>query len=323
MGLSFTACSFLLKKKHSRGNYLFFKDTIGVGEKDSYRELTIDDIFEEFFLEYQEPINDSIEKKTFHCEFDKKNKGETEHYTYVYAVVKSGSYGSSGEIIDNETGEKVFEKKASQTEEKPFYVFVVVPKNGEGDSVNIQKGMLFFQNVGQYGVKMLTTDYMKEFFSHQYKITLECKTIAPSLFVDRMINKESLHRIVMTKNRQSIDDADNLSFGYGYETKTIGKFIFQQEGWGYLKEKMTDFVEGKTASFELSEEEKYSELKVVLKTGRYLRTINMANLDNLSVIEQLPDTIQMADGHANKDKLLSRFKMVANDYLSQMVLQVE
>ena len=103
----------------------------------------------------------------------------------------------------------------------------------------------------------------------------------------------------MIKNIKSVDSADNLSQGYGSEVREIGHLCL----------------------FEFEEIE-YDNLKVIVDIGGRTRTINLHNLENLSIIEAIPDEIKMADGHPNLSLLLEHFTTVATEYLKEMVLHI-
>lgn len=77
----------------------------------------------------------------------------------MYCVkIYSGIYGSSSEIIDGDTEKVRYKKKSSDIDTRPFYLMVILPKDNE--KVIVQKGMFIFQNVGQFGVKTITTNLM-------------------------------------------------------------------------------------------------------------------------------------------------------------------
>ena len=164
--------------------------------------------------------------------------------------------------------------------------------------------------------------FIKEYFAENYHITFECKTIATKLFVERMIKQENVKQIIMVKNHKSGDGSDNFAKGYGAETKIIGHLTFDETKWSKIKSKMDYFTQGRFNLFEFDGLD-YDQLKLRVKINNNERTINMGNLENLSLIEAIPDEIQMPDGHPNKESLLAHFEKVANDYLSEMVLQVD
>lgn len=45
----------------------------------------------------------------------------------------------------------------------------------------IKKGLIIFQSIGQYGVKTLTSNYLRKFFS-DIGITLEIRSVSPKAF---------------------------------------------------------------------------------------------------------------------------------------------
>ena len=318
--LSLTACSFLLKKPYSHNKYYNLNDEIEINNNDVIEKISVQDMFVDFFSAYTNSVDDTDKKKTFHCLYNNTNTGETETYNYIYTLIKSGSYGSSSEVVDNKTKKVVHKLKPNQTVEKPFFLYIVIPKSNK--TVQVQKGMFFFQNVGQYGIKTITTDYMREFFSTKFNITLECKTIASKLFLERMLKKDNISKIIMTKNHKSGDSTDNLYLGYGVETRVIGNLTFDDNMWKKIKSKIDYFAQGKYNLFEF-DKVNYDGLKLNIEIGGRLRTINMNNIDNLSLIEGIPDEIQDIDGHPKKELLLEYFEKVANEYLQEMVLQIK
>lgn len=70
------------------------------------------------------------------------------------------------------------------------------------------------------------------------------------------------------------------------------------------------------------EQVEYDNLKVIVDIGGRTRKINLHNLENLSIIEAIPDEIKMADGHPNLPMLLEYFTKVATEYLEEMVLHI-
>lgn len=136
-----------------------------------------------------------------------------------------------------------------------------------------------------------------------------------------MLKRESILKIIMTKNYKSGDSSDNISLGYGVETRVIGNLSFDENTWEKLKEKIDYFTKGKYNLFEFDNID-YNGLKLSVNIGGRKRTINMNNIENLSLIEGIPDEIRDLDGHPKKDLLFKHFEKVANEYLQEMVLQI-
>ena len=81
------------------------------------------------------------------------------------------------------------------------------------------------------------------------------------------------------------------------------------------------FVGGKHRLFEFENQE-YSSVKLTVDIGGRDRKIDLHNIDNLSIIESVPDDIRMADGHPNEELLVKHLRSVIQEYLSEMVLRI-
>ena len=80
--------------------------------------------------------------------------------------------------------------------------------------------------------------------------------------------------------------------------------------------------EGKYNLFEF-EQTNYHNAKIQVKIGNHVKTINVHNLDRLSIIEDIPDEIKGLDGNPDKNKLIEYIEKTILDYLSEMVLTVD
>lgn len=277
------------------------------------------ELFISFFENYKTLLKDDTKQQSFRCEYDKKNYCETELFRMYCVKIYSGIYGSSSDIIDGNTEKVKYKKKSSDIDTRPFYLMIIFPKDNE--QVIVQKGMFIFQNVGQFGVKTITTTLMQNFFSDNFGVTLKCNTIAPDLFVRKVIRQDNIKKLLMIKNIKSSDVADNINLGYGSEIRTISNLCFNETMWSKIMDKIRFVAGGKYNLFEF-EQQRYDNLKVIVDIGGRNRTINLHNLENLSIIEGIPDNIRMADGHPNLPMLIDYFKEVASEYLKEMVLHI-
>lgn len=321
--LSLTACSFHLKKTNSKGYAKVFNlNTPFDLQLEDYGKNHYEDsseLFISFFENHKTLIKDDSKQQSFRCEYDKKNYRETDMFRMYYIKIYSGIYGSSSDIIDGNTEKIKYKKKSSDIDTRAFYLMIIFPKDNE--KVTVQKGMFIFQNVGQFGVKTITTTLMQKFFSNKFGITLKCNTIAPDLFVKKVIRKDNIKKLLMIKNIKSRDLADNIDIGYGSEIREISNLCFNEKTWSKIMDKIRYVAGGKYNLFEF-EQQNYDNLKVIVEIGGRPRTINLHNLENLSIIEGIPDNIKMADGHPNLPMLIEHFQKVATEYLKEMVLHI-
>lgn len=315
--LSLTACSFHLRKTNSRGNTKIFNLNMPLtlqkedGTECDFQDLS--EIFVQFFKTHESLVKDDNKQQSFRCEYNEDNILETDDFRMFYTRIYSGVYGSSSDIIDGNTQKVKYKKKSSDIDTRPFYLMVVFPKDSE--RVVVQKGLFIFQNVGQFGVKTITTTLMQEFFSNEFHITLKCNTISPDLFVKKIIRQDNIKKLVMVKNIKSSDNSDNVSKGYGSEIREIGNLYFTEKMWSRMMDKIRYVAGGRYNLFEFEQIE-YDNLKVVVDIGGRTRKINLHNLENLSIIEAIPDEIKMADGHPNLTMLIEHFTKVATIMVS-------
>ena len=319
--LSLTACSFYFKKSNSRKLDKIFSlnsAVTGIHNDQEFALSGAQELFESFFRAHENMATDDIRKQTFSCRYEDTFTCETAAFKMIYTKIQSGIYGTSSEIYDADTKKVKLKKSARDIDVRPFYLFVVLPKDTE--DLKVQKGMLIFQNVGQFGVKTITTELMQSYFSSQYGMTIVCKTIAPDLFIKKVIRKDNIKKLVMIKNVKSADDTDT-GRGYGKEVREIGDLRFSDTLWSKIHNKIQWVAGGKYNLFEF-EQQTYDTLKVVVDIGGRDRKIDLHNLDNLSIIEAIPDEIRMADGHPDEQMLIQHFTKVADEYLDEMVLRI-
>ena len=321
--LSLTACSFHFRKKNTRSSLHVFDLNspfiLSNNKGDSVDFNNVQGLFEDFFVQHSDIQRIDEKKQTFSCEYYSTNIRNTENYIIQYVKIYSGLFGNSSSIIDGESLEERYNKKATDIDIRPFYLMIIIPK--DSSDLKVQKGMFFFQNLGIYGIKTITTKLMKDYFSNKYEITLNCNTIAPDLFIRKVLNNDSIKKLIVIKNIQSQDLADNLSWGYGREERVLSNLKIRGRGFNDIIERLHYFVGSGNRVFEF-EEKNYDGVKVVADIGGRTRTIDLNNIENLSIIEGIPDEIRMVDGNPNLEMLIEHFSMVANEYLGEMVLRI-
>ena len=322
--ISLTACSFYFRRSYSKSNLNVYNLNSIVETLDNKKSLIefqdIKQIFETFFEKYKASVNNDEKQKTFRCNYNPCDCGECEEFRYFYVTVQSGNYGSSSEIRDKDTNQVKYIKNPQDADEHSFVLFFVIPKDNA--KVVAQKGMLFFQNLGPYGVKTITTNYMRSYFRDTFNMSLICATVSPELFINKLIKQYKLSKVQLVKNHKSSDSADNLFLGYGVETRELSNLSFKQNKLHTIKNNILKFVNGKTNMFEF-EGQYYDNAKFIVKVGDSQRTINLHNLDNLSIIEEVPDSLLKEDGNPDVPELIEYFISTAKEYIKDLVTQVE
>lgn len=317
MNLSMTACSFYFKKRNSRLQdevYPLNKAfTSQVDKKTSTYKNAIE-LLLNFFDKHSEFEDDEEDERLFGCN-KKPQIGETDRFRYLLGSIESGTYGFASELVDKSSKKKINKITPNQAPVKKFYVFFMIPK--DVNRLCVEKGMVFFQNNGQFGIKTVTTDYLKRYLQNDFNISLITGNIAPSIFMEKILRNNSLSKLILVKNNKSIDDADNIGWGFGSETRIFSQIRLTEN----LYDKIKNVATGKTRLFEFRDTE-YEGTKLEVTIGDRPRIINLHNIENLSIIESIPKDIRLVDGYPDKKKLLSYFIKTADEYLNDFVCTI-
>lgn len=274
------------------------------GEKKEY-----DDFFEllkDFCQKYSRKfvLNDS-EQKMFKVETENIIE-ENEKFRYTYIDINSGGYGIEANIVNTKTNKILYTRKKEHAETIHFRVFFAVPKDDD-----TCKGIIIFQNIGQYGIKTITTDYFKKFINEELNLYTTTGNICPQVFVKKLLDNDGLMKIIYTRNNVLNDKADTDTMGYGKEERIIAGFSNVKK-W---RKMISGYFNGTNRVYEF-ENIDYSGVKFITSIYGRTRTIN---INNLSIIEGIPDEVTNSFGDIEDQKLKEHFIKVTKEYLEHMV----
>lgn len=316
--LSFTACSFSMKKRYSSADFIDLNHRIIGNEKLGNREFECAlDAIKYFFEINKMVVNIEDEQRLFSCNLLEEYCGENEKARYLYGKISSGRYGMEYSILDSNTSKEVYKQKMKDAPMMEFYVLVVIPK--DNIKTTVQKGMLFFQNIGQYGVKTETTSYMRNYFNELFDFTMWSGNISPEAFLKAVLLRENIVKLHIIKNFVSSDKSDSMAgLGYGKEERTLTKLALSE---GFIS-KIKGFLKGGCRVFEFENKE-YDDIKVDVNLGGRMRKISLSNINNLSIIEGLPDDLRDQDsGKIDEERLKNILLKNAEEYMKSMVFTV-
>lgn len=310
-------CSFYLKKKFSRCNDNVIDLNRKINDEENNSEYA--DIFElfNFFLnDASRTKDDERSMKLFSVLPETITNYDSETYRATSFVVNSGSYGLESEITDRISGQIKYKRTRDDADIKQFYCLIYVPKDVDGTS--IQKGIMLFQTLSTYGIKTITTQEMKEFFSKK-GITLETRSVSVRMFMEKIIENGSLTRVTLVKNSVSPDSSDNMFISTGREEKSYIKPKLKQN-W---INKFLDFLDGKDQDdiFEINDE-KFQDIRITFSISGKSRTVRANDIDRFSVVEEIPDSV-FNNGKYSKERLINHMITVAETYKSKMVFRIE
>lgn len=139
--------------------------------------------------------------------------------------------------------------------------------------------------------------------------------IAPAEYIEKLFQRGRTNRIRLIKyNKQG----DECKFNSGYEEHIYVKPIVSQDLWNKIKGAIKGNKIYEAMQIEEFNEIDYNNMKIELRVGKYKKTININNLDSVSVVEQLGEKVKGIDGHADSKLLLPKFFDCINSYYSNI-----
>jgi hypothetical protein len=316
--LSIRAYSFSLRKWRSkRPNHVYmlnselrFPYQSESGELQEYVYLDAFELFKDFISENEEAGDKEYSQQLFRCQLN--TEGETESYRYLIFSVFSGYYGYASELINRNTKRVVHKKTRDEADVKQFYVTIIIPFDTE--IVKTRRGLIFFQEIGIFGVKTVTSNSLQDFFSKKLMITFKLQNLAPDFYLKKLFETGILQKIKVARNSVSADASDRLyGAGFGREERILIPFKITKK----LKDQLKHVSEGKYNFFTFDGQE-YLDVKMIVKIGDRIRTINLHALEDLSVEEILPQELLRADGIIAFDEFVEHIMTVATEYLDHL-----
>lgn len=309
-------CSFYLKKRFQRGNDepIPLNETFEFNDDDE-KAHSYSDIFEmirQFCTFNADGADDEKSMKLFSINPKSIKEYDESAYKAMSFIISSGSYGLESTITDRRTREIKYQCGEDDASVKDFRCLVFVPK--DTDTVQVSKGILIFQTLGAYGVKTITVKQMKAFFSG-IDLTLETRSVSVRLFIEKLIEKGSLYKVTMIRNKVSPDSSDNMLVSTGREERSYIHPTFKQTWIA----KFLDAVGGNKGTDLLEfDDNTYEDITVTFKLGHGYRTVRLTEIDRFSVVEDIPESVYN-DGRYNEKVLIDYMIETASTYKDKMV----
>lgn len=308
--LSYTACSFVLNKKYKKEEKvdLWGEFVSTSGEEKVYKNFFA--LLKKYFSNHSDLKDVTTEKRLFKMKLIEE--GECEKIKYLLIEIDSGRYGFKSSITDKNTKEIAYQQKETDAPLMKFYLTIILPKVVKDKK--IYKGFMFFQNYGQFGVKTDTINNLRQFLTDEFSVSIWVGNISPEIFVDVMLKSENIKKISFVRNNISRDKTDNIQFTYGKEQRVIEKISFTESFMSRIK----GYLAGSNRIFEFENKE-YSDVKVNVDVGGRVRTIGLNNIENISVIESLPDDLKNIDGDIDTSRLVEIVCKQTEEYMKKVI----
>lgn len=270
------------------------------------------ELIKEFIIQNGKVDDKEDSKQLFYCRFDPSNEGETDTYTYLIFSVFAGYYGYASELIDRGTKKVTHKKSRDEADVKEFYVMVAIPKDSPIQKA--RRGLIFFQEIGIYGVKTVTVKSMQSFLSSNFNVSFKEQNLAPDFYLKKLFETGVIQHIKIARNSTSADSSDRLyGAGYGREERVLTPIKITHQ----LKRKLMHISKAKYNFFTFDNND-YPETRMVVKIGDRVRTINLHALEELSIEEALPDELLRPDGTIFFQGFKTYILPVADEYLQHL-----
>lgn len=317
--LGLRAYSFFIKKKNSSGHDKTYElntpFSLVVQSGDEEKTLSYNNAIELFeeFVSNNDQIDDKEEtKQLFSCTQLDAGVSETEKFRYFFFAINAGYYGYASDLVDRISLKAVYKKTKDQADVKRFYAMVVVPKDHPKSKTT--RGLLFFQEIGVYGVKTITSRAIQSYFSNRLGLTFKTQNLAPDFYLKKIFDDGVLRKIKLGRNSVSRDPTDRLyGAGFGHEERVLTPLKVTKE----IKDKLKYVSEAKYNCYTF-EGIDYPDVRMEISIGKRVRTINLHGIEELSVEEALPDKLLLADGTIDSEALKMHLIEVANEYIDHL-----
>ena len=196
--------SFRFKKKNTKKEeFIPFYSDFSKNKKDcAYHCENIIKVIEEFYKSKILPEQLNYHKKYFGTKKDSFKIEEKNDRIYISFTIICGAYGIKSEITDIDTNEILFKRKINNADVKDFRIMFAFAKNQKGFEIN--KGVILFEVIGQYGVKTLTTNKFREFLSNSFHIIPLFYTISTREAFEKLVENGSFKKINLIKNEEEM-----------------------------------------------------------------------------------------------------------------------
>ena len=310
--LGIRAYSFSFKQYHSRNPEKAYKlnEELHLNDSDDnvHTFSTAMDLFREFIALYQHTNDQERNQQLFRCSFDEANEGYKDNYHYLIFSVHSGYYGFPSNVIDRNTKATVFKKTRDQADVKEFYVMVVIPTPPN------TRGLIFFQEMGIYGIKTVTTTLMQDYFSNKYGLTFQTQNLAPDFYLEKLFRNGIIKRIRLARNVVSADQTDRLyPEGIGREERAFVPLEITNK----LKKNLRNIASG-AINYYTFDQIDYPEVKMEVTIADRTRTVNLRGIEELSVEEALPDSLLKSDGSVCMNSFTTHMHPIVTEYLEHL-----
>lgn len=272
--------------------------------------------FKSFCDSHKETQDLEDEQKLYFIETNDAWFGENDEFHYFMFQVHSGAYGIQADIYDKNNKKYIGKRSKDHADVIPFLCYVVIPKTPP-DNSPVNKGILFFQSTGVYGIKSCTSKLINDFARDMTASSFQTRNVSPDEFLKTLFENSNLRKLRLIRNYGSRDLSDSLGPNYSREERVISKF--HSAPAISLFERLVHFGLSRGSLFEWDDGHFYDQVKVEVDFGNNRpRTIDLRNISHLSILEYIPNIYTNANGHADSNSIIPYFTERATYYIQRL-----
>lgn len=305
--------------------------TIRIREsRETDKFLRIDSFFDgvdflQFFQDYissfdhQLEINDTQKRS---LKLDSSKLSFSTEKRIISGIIESGDYGYESTIYHTGTGEERYKRQVEDTEIKPFYFLLYLPKKEN-------KGFVIIQRFGIYGIHGIFRNHLTNFFKSKYSnLQLDFNPFVSQQLARKFIENGGIKEFTLIRHNLPADIADRLGM-IGHEEDIMSielKIKARRNKFLPLNKRVEKFVNNPNASiFEIREFENLGfdgnhKSKINVRLGNSNRTIDLSDTMQLRPYYDIDAKVRKdASGHPEFNSIDS----IAKEFISDLQKELE
>lgn len=175
--------------------------------------------FLNFFQEYVKSFDQQLElneAKKKSLKLDSETLSFSAFERTISGVIESGDYGYTSTGINIRTGKKSYDRTVEDTEIRPFYFLMYLPK-GKG------MGFVILQRIGVYGINSVFKRHLYNFFESRFaNLKLDLDQFVSKELARAFVERGNIKEVTLVKNNLPADIAEKIDMkGYSREIKSL------------------------------------------------------------------------------------------------------
>lgn len=165
---------------------------------------------------------------------------------------------------------------------------------------------------------MITYKLMRDYFAN-YGLMLKLSSVSVKAFIEKLVEHGKLNKITLIRNNISYSSSDNLFIQTGKEEKAYINPTLKKKGLDRFL-KIFDNADSRRI-YEIPEELNCDDISITFNLNGKYRTVRLRNLENISIVEDIPDSIFNETDY--EEKLINYMIETADNYRQKIIMHTQ